>query len=283
MKKRPSLSNTCKIAFSIFIVLFLITSCKVKKTKDSEIKLKNKSSEELVSLLIQSKTNAKFINSKGSVELTFQDEKNSLRTNIRIHQDSAVWISLSKATLPVLTTIVSNDSVKFLNKLKKEYFLDNFASINEILNTDIDYELLQDFFLGEPIAFDNEEDYIVKIDNESYLISSEKSKKIEKLLKKGKIKDEPFLYRCWIEPTHFKCKRVVINLVSQNTELEVNYSNWEIVEGNYFPMISTMKLSTPKDTILLNMNHSKVEILESISMPFNIPDSYVQFKYKEGE
>ena len=48
-------------------------------------------------------------------------------------------------------------------------------------------------------------------------------------------------------------------------------------------MISTMKLSTPKDTILLDMNYSKVEILESISMPFNIPDSYVQFQYEEGE
>lgn len=275
------MNNQFKIVFSIFFIVFSITSCKVKKTNDTEIKLKNKSSEELIDLMMQSKLNAKFINSKGSVELTFQDEKNSLRTNIRIQKDSALWISLSKATLPVLTTIVSNDSVKFLNKLKKEYFLDNFASINEILNTEIDYELLQDFFLGEPIAFDAEEDYIVKIDDDSYLISSEKSRKIEKLLKKGKVKEEPFLYRCWIEPTNYKCKRVVINLVSQNTELEVNYSQWETIDGYVFPMIAKLKLSTPKDTVLLDMDYSKVDVLESISMPFNIPDSYGQFQFEE--
>ncbi len=275
------MNNQFKIVFSIFFIVFSITSCKVKKTNDTEIKLKNKSSEELIDLMMQSKLNAKFINSKGSVELTFQDEKNSLRTNIRIQKDSALWISLSKATLPVLTTIVSNDSVKFLNKLKKEYFLDNFASINEILNTEIDYELLQDFFLGEPIAFDAEEDYIVKIDDDSYLISSEKSRKIEKLLKKGKIKEEPFLYRCWIEPMNYKCKRVVINLVSQNTELEVNYSKWETIDGYVFPMIAKLKLSTPKDTVLLDMDYSKVDVLESISMPFNIPDSYGQFQFEE--
>lgn len=280
MKKKPSLNNQFKIAFSIFIIVFSITSCKVKKANDTEIKLKNKSSEELIDLMMQSKLEAKFINSKGNVEITFQDEKNSLRSNIRIQKDSAVWISLSKATLPVLTTIVSNDSVKFLNKLKKEYFQDNFASINEILNTEIDYELLQDFFLGEPIAFDAEEDYIIKIDDNSYLISSEKSRKIEKLLKKGKIKDEPFLYRCWIDPANYKCKKVIINLVSQNTELEVNYSKWESVDGFLFPMIASLKLCTPKDTVILSMNYSKFEFSEAISMPYNIPNSYVQFQYE---
>jgi hypothetical protein len=279
LKKKPSLNNQFKIAFSIIIIL--ITSCKVKKTNVIEIKLKNKSSNELIDLMKHSKINSKYIYSKGSVELTFQEEKNSLRSNIRIQKDSALWISLSKATIPVLTTIVSNDSVKFLNKLKKEYFQDNFASINEILNTEIDYELLQDFFLGEPIAFDADEDYIAKIDEDSYLISSEKSRKIEKLLKKGKIKDEPFLYRCWIEPTNYKCKRVVINLVSQNTELEVNYSQWESVDGFLFPMIASLKLSTPKDTILMNMDYSKFEILEYISMPYNIPSSYNQFQFGE--
>src|SRR5690606_3395224 len=126
-----------------------------------------------------------WLSTKGTVDLFFQGDKNSLRFNIRIRKDSATWVSLSKSSLPIATALVSQDSVKFLNKLKKNVFLADFPHINDILNTEIDYELLEDFFVGNAIAFDYEEDYVVKTLDNSYLISSEKSKKIEKLIKKG--------------------------------------------------------------------------------------------------
>lgn len=256
------------------MITIILGSCSAKKKSENNIRLKNKSSKELVSLLKSKEVKGDWLVSKGNVELKFQDNDNSLRFNLRMKIDSATWISLSKASLPIGSALISEDSVKFLNKLKKNYFLEDFSAINDILNTEVDYLLLQDFFLGNPIAFDHEEEYVVKTEDNSYLISSEKSKKIEKLIRKGKMKDEAILYRCWIEPIHYKCKKVLINLVKQETTLEVNYYDWEEVEGQLFPMGSSLYLTTPLDTIKMTMDYSKVEFNEEKSMPFKIPSSY---------
>jgi hypothetical protein len=265
------------------LISIFLGACSAKKKTDNNIKLKHKSSKELVALLKKSEIKGDWLSSKGNIELKFQDNDNSLRFNLRMRIDSATWISLSKASLPIGATLISEDSVKFLNKLKKNYFLEDFTAINEILNTEVDYLLLQDYFLGNAVAFDNEEDYVVQIDENTYLISSQKSKRIEKLIRKGKIKDEEILYRCWIEPVHFKCKKVIINLLTQGTTLEVNYSDWEDIGGQLFPMESTLYLTTPLDTISMTMNYSKVDFNEEMSMPFRIPSSYELIDIENGQ
>lgn len=258
----------------------ITTSCKSRKNGAEEIKLKNYSDKELVELLANSNIKCPSIKSKGNVDVAFREESYSLRGNFRIKQDSVAWVSLSKSTIPVATALISNDSIKVLNKVGKEYFLNTMDHINELINSDVDYELLEDFFLGQAVAFDYENDYKVHKEENMYLISSEKSKKIEKLLKKGKIKDEPILYRCWIEPVNFKCKRVVINLLDQDAELTVAYDDWEEFEEGFFPMSASLKLVTPTDSAALVVEYSKVECVEELSFPFRIPDSYTPLEVK---
>lgn len=250
-------------------------SCKSRKTDGDDIKLKNYSDQELIAFMTQSNPTCSFVKSKGNVEVSFRGEDFSLRGNFRIQKDSLTWVSLSKSTIPVATSLISKDSLKVLIKAgNKGYYLNTIDKINELINSDIDYELLEDFFLGKAVAFDYENDYKVQKDDNLYLISSEKSKKIEKLLRKGKIKDEPILYRCWIEPLHFKCKKVIINLLDQDAELTVTYDNWEDTEQGIFPMYAALSLVTPLDSAALEVNYSKIDCVDKLSFPFRIPDSY---------
>jgi len=263
------------------ILLFGLSNCKSKKGSGEEIKLKNYSDKELVELMAASNINCASVKSKGSVDVSFRDEDFSLRGNFRIRKDSATWISLSKSTVPVATSIISNDSLKVLVKVgTKGYYLNTIDKINDLINSDVDYEILEDFFLGKAVAFDYENDYKVQKEDNLYLISSEKSKKIEKLLKKGKIKDEPILYRCWIEPENFKCQKVIINLLDQDAELTVTYGDWEDIGESIFPMYASLKLLTPTDSAAMEINYSKVECVDELRFPFRIPDSYEPIEIK---
>jgi hypothetical protein len=247
--------------------------CKSKKNGAEEIKLKNYSDKELIDLMAASNPTCELIKSKGNVDVAFREDAYSLRGNFRIQQDSAAWMSLSKSTIPVATALISKDSLKVLNKIGKQYYISTMDNINQLINSDVDYSLLEDFFLGKAVAFDYEGEYKVQKDENLYLVSSEKSKKIEKLLKKGKIK-EPILYRCWIEPTNFRCKKVIINLLDQDAELTVTYDDWKELDAGIFPMSASLKLVTPIDSAALSINYSKIECVEKLSFPFRIPDSY---------
>lgn len=239
------------------------------------MKLKNYSDKELIEKLAATNISCTTLKSKGNIDVSFRGEDYSLRANFRVKKDSATWVSLSKSTIPVATSVISTDSLKLLVKVgSKGYYLNTIDKINELINSDVDYELLEDFFLGKAVAFDYENDYEVQKDDDTYLVSSEKSKKIEKLLKKGKIKDEPILYRCWIEPVQFKCKRVIINLLDQDAELTVEYANWEEMNGDLFPMSASLRLVTPTDSAALVVTYTKVECDPGIDFPFRIPDSY---------
>jgi len=247
-------------------------------------KLKNHSTKFILDSLEKTELNYSWIRAKANATVTFQNESNSVKVNYRVRKDSAIWVNLSKSAVPILTSLLSQDSVKFLKKINgKEYFLGDYSEINKLLNIDLDFMLLQDFIIGNPIMFDYDGKFKSKIDGDKYLLSSDKSKKIDKLLKKGKdLKKYDLLYRCWIEPSNFKCSKVEINFLSDSTTLIVNYSNWFEADGKAFPEISSINFSSPSDTISLEMEFSsKIKLDEVQKFPFNITESYEQFKLNE--
>jgi hypothetical protein len=256
-----------------------------KKTLDGE-KLKNHSPKYIIDSISKTEFDYTWLRTKGSAIVNFQGDKNTVKVNFRIRKDSAIWTSISKSTIPILSALLSADSLKFLKKIGgKLYYLGDYKEINNLLNLDLNYLLLQDFVSGTPIMFDYEGKYKSKIENGMYLLSSDKSKKIEKLLKKGKgNRKHTLFYRCWIEPANFKCSKVEINFLSDSSYLEVNYSDWMDIDGHYFPEKSSIYFTTPYDTLSLQIKYSnKVKINEPQKMLFNINDNYSPFELNENK
>lgn len=256
-----------------------------KKTIDGE-KLKNHSPKYLIDSILKTEFDYTWLRTKGSAIVNFQGNKNTVKVNFRIRKDSAIWTSISKSTIPILSALLSEDSLKFLKKIGgKQYYLGEYKEINSLLNLDFNYLLLQDFVSGTPIMFDYEGKYKSKIEDGMYLLSSDKSKKIEKLLKKGKgNRKHTLFYRCWIEPSNFKCSKVEINFLSDSSYLEVNYSDWIDVNGHDFPEKSSIYFTTPYDTLSLQIKYSnKVKINEPQQMLFKINDNYSPFELNENK
>lgn len=256
-----------------------------KKTIDGE-KLKNHSPKYLIDSISKTEFDYTWLRIKGNAVVNFQGDKNTVKVNFRIRKDSAIWTSISKSTIPLLNALISADSLKFLKKIDgKQYYLGGYDEINDLFNLDFNYLLLQDVLSGTAIMFDYEGKYKSKIENGMYLLSSDKSKKIEKLLKKGKgNRKHSLFYRCWIEPSNFKCAKVEINFLSDSSELEVNYSDWIDVDGQSFPEKSSIYFTTPYDTLSLEINYSnKVKINEPQKMSFKINDNYSPFELNENK
>lgn len=264
--------------------MLLTLSCRTKKEVTNAQKLKSKSPEELIDCFQQNSLQCERLSLKSQATILFGEEKNTVKSNLRLRRDSAVWVSLSKSSLPVMTALISQDSVKVLKKIgNKEYFLGAIEEINLFLNTEVNYPLLEDFLLGKPIAFDDEAKYLASIDASYYLLSSEKSKRIEKILHEENSNGQALLYRCWINPDNCTCAKVVINLIQESTILQVNYGDWEEIEGQLYPMKSSLEIITPEDTIALSLSHTRIELNKEQRMPFRITDSYTRFELNTGD
>lgn len=264
-------------------IAFLFSCSGRKKTADGE-KIKNHSPKYLIDSLAKTEFDYSWLRTKGNATVNFQGEKNTIKVNFRIRKDSAIWTNMSKSAVPLLTALLSKDSIKFLKKIGgKEYFLGEYKEINDLINLDLNYLLLQDYVAGNPIMFDYDSKYKSKIENGMYLLSSDKSKKIDKLLLKGRGNHKhKLLYRCWINPSNFKCSKIEINFLSDSSRLEVNYSNWIDINGQPFPEQSSIHFTTPYDTLSLEMKYSnKVKVNEPQKMQFKVNDNYTPFKLNE--
>jgi hypothetical protein len=174
------------INFKTYIIICSITalySCSGRKETIDGEKLKNHSPKYLIDSLAKTEFDYTWLRTKGNADINFQGEENAVKVNFRIRKDSAIWTSISKSTIPLLSALLSEDSLKFLKKIgTKQYYVGGYNEINNLLNLELNYLLLQDFVSGAPIMFDYEGKYKSKIENGMYILSSDKSKKIEKLL-----------------------------------------------------------------------------------------------------
>ncbi len=260
----------------VFIVVFTVASCGGKKVTVDGIKLRNYNWKELVDSLKNNEFEYEWIRSKASSKIVFKGEDNTVKANLRIRKDSASWVNLSKG-IQIMTAVTSHDSIKVLKKIgDKEYYIDDFNTVNRFLNTEVDYSLLEDFFAGNAIGFDYDSvKYKSGIDDGLYVLSSDKIKKLDKMIKRGYNKHKEILYRCWINPGNYKCQKVRVDLLLDSASLTVEYGDWQNIEGGgVFPFSSSISLETLNDTVQLDLEYSKVIINEPQTMPFKLTDSY---------
>ncbi|GGB24524.1 DUF4292 domain-containing protein [Puia dinghuensis] len=74
---------------------------------------------------------------------------------IRIRKDSMIWMSIN-ATLGIeaFRLLITRDSVKILDKLKKTVRLRSVSYLQEQVHLPVDYQTLQDMLMGNPLFLD---------------------------------------------------------------------------------------------------------------------------------
>ena len=132
-----------------------------------------------------------------------------------IINDSVIYIAANKISLPVAKLLITQDSVKLVNYLQKNYIISGFANLADHYNLSLDYETLQNILSYKPFAdfddpkSDQYKDYISYIEDGRYVLQSANNRKIEKILKKteknkelrpGFLADYQIIQRIYINP-----------------------------------------------------------------------------------
>ena len=155
-----TLKNTLSKKIHIVSILLLLFSCTLKKTSQNTLKIEPLSTNNLLDSIDKTSLNFNTLKNRASATLFFNGEKNSVKVNFRIQKDSLIWANLSKSGIQLLTSLLSEDSIKFLKKLnKKEYFFGNYTDLESIVNSTLNYQMVEDFICGNPVLIKNKDTY----------------------------------------------------------------------------------------------------------------------------
>lgn len=201
------------------------------------------------------------------LKVNFDNEKTnqSLSVSMKIKRDEVIWLKGTKI-ITVFKAEITPTSVRYYSSLFKNYFEGDFSMIEQLLGVKINFEQLQNLFLGQSLLNVKEEDQEVKIVNNAYILSPEKQ-------------TELFDIFFTINPAHFKLDQQAIVNSEKNLRLEIKYPSYNLIDNEVFPSQIQIKAKNSKRLTAIDLIYKTVVFDGEIEMSFNIPSGYKQLRF----
>ncbi|MCF0071792.1 DUF4292 domain-containing protein [Dyadobacter sp. CY261] len=201
--------------------------------------------------------------SKFSFKSAKQDFDNT-NVNIRMKKDSIIWLSVTGVGLEVARGVITRDSIVFMDKIHRDYFVFNYEQLSKQYNFDLNFDLLQSVVIGN-MPFEMQGDGRFVKENDFYIL--------KQLVNRLEVDN-------YIAEKNQKLSRLkATELPTQNT-FTLDYEDFREVSSFLFPFTSLINLNVlSKDQQMkettMRLKHSKVELVnKSPGFPFNVPSSY---------
>lgn len=204
--------------------------------------------------------------SKFSLRSSTQDFENT-NVNIRIKKDSLIWLSVTGVGFEVGRGLITPDSIVFLDKFHKEYFVVTYEQLSKQYNFALNFKLLQSIIIGNLPIQPASEDRFYK-ENEFFTLRQNSGK---------------LVVDNYISEKNLKLERLRAIETPTNNTITLDYEDFKEVNSLLFPFSTLIKLDvqSKKDNqfyqTTMRIKHSKVELVsQSPGFPFSIPSSYTR-------
>lgn len=291
---RPPFTVSSLRLLSAALLLSLFSfSCKGKKkatatttTTANGCSLENKGPRTLSSDM--KKSEFRFTWLSAHLDCDYKDDSTSQKfdMNLRMKRDSAIWLNITDATIGVRVAraLITTDSVKFVKYLgETQCFQGDFAYISRMLNTEVDFEMLQAVLIGNSATFYEEDEKLhVLTDQErcAYILSTVRKRKLRRALEGQKPLNEP-LQNITLDPKSFK---ILVNLFRDfetNRTFEASYSDFGPVDSVQFAHKEVFTIADTRKRAVIEAVFSKVNTTKALTFPFSIPDDCVPVQIKQ--
>ena len=258
----------CSLLIAIF---FILCSCSTNKNTSN---LRTLSANHIIREVERNQFEFDNLETKLNIKVKGDNNNIGLKGQLRMHNDSVIWISLSlKLGIEVARVMITEDSVKFINRTNKTYFIESVDNLQEqfqeLLPSEVTIGFVQDLLVGNDVALDKNNKFKVTIDNNNYKLESDRN-------------------TLWVTPKTFKVKSCQLSAISyqlsaissqqsaissQQSAVSVSYDNFQNVNGKLLPTKMTLNANEGFD-INIEIDYSEIKVGEKLEFPFNISKKY---------
>lgn len=242
---------------TILLLLIFLSSCSLtKKTIESDRKY---SPQKVIRNANKNINKIKYIQAKAKISFTDNKKIQSNTITLRISSNQKLW---ANATLGAARVLINNDSIKYYNKIERNFFVSDFNYINKIIGIEIDFQILQSLILG--VLFE-------KYDYSSFNEINDEIYSFKKDIVLGK---KSFKSMVYISPYNFRILKIIFN--DDINKFEVDYDDYLILENQNIPTKITFRNNGVEN---FHIEIKSIVSLDKINLPFRIPKSYKRINF----
>ena len=260
------------LVFCTLAMLFVGTGCSSKKSI-TKASLREFTANRLIKEVEKNNFDFNDIQAKLNVKLEVNNEKHTVKGQLRMKKDSIVWISASLPLgLEIVRLMITDDSVFFLNRNEKTYLAENIMAFSDISPMIASIQFIQSVLVGNDINLRDNDRYKVSIDNNQYNLLI--SKDLKKSIKHSDMDWKVMMKDIWIDPELFKITKYYIKEYNDDKrKIELKYSDFELVGEKYLP--TKIDLNIRGDVSLkVSIIYSNITFGDKIEYNFKIPKKY---------
>ena len=235
-----------KSHITLFFLVIILSSCNLFKKSNIENNLLNDSSlleKELIKKINSQNISPEWTSLNSKIKVNKEGQEVTINAHIRIKKDSIIWISV-KAPLgiEIFRTMITSDSVYYMNRMNKNYFIKHISHIREVVKTDVSFIKLQEIIFASP--------------NITVLNSNKENYEI--------LKDIFRVSKIDLQETEDKKTSIRYS----------DYKDFSEIGGLYFPEKVFIEIKSEED-FTAEINYTKIKFNKTSSISFKIPKSYV--------
>lgn len=268
-------------------MLFFGLSCKSKKhaqqtavisVQDTlgRCRLSFKTAKTLSRHIKENELKYEWIYAKADVEVLIDGEDHKLDIRVKAKRDSAMWISIQAIGLiDIAKLLITRDSVKMVVYVKKQYFKGDFNYINQLLNADLDFDLIQAALIGNSADFDDDDSKmkpVIDRDKCQYLLSTVRKRKLRRI-NSGQDSLKRSLQMMRLDPENYKIINNDFEDVATNRSFHAKYEKFHVSDSIFAPHLVNIEIKAEKK-IDLKINYVRMEINQPQKLTLNIPKNY---------
>jgi hypothetical protein len=261
---------------SVVLVVFfgLFTSCSKSIVAARSERLPKKKDVVLKTVLDSlSVIEFDYFYTKMSTKYSDSVQNASFKNSIRIVHDSAISSVITFARIPILSAIVTHDSIRVINKRKKCYVQNSLDFFKKEFDVEFNYKNFEELFFGMPIAYSAEKKYFRVNDPFSYTVCSHRKRDIKRNERKNEMEIIMF-YTLTDDLRHLKSMR--IESPSKDAFINIDYISRGNVGGYFVPKEVDINIESTNQTIKVNLNYRKTRVNSREQIQFVIPENYVK-------
>lgn len=224
----------------------------------------------------------KWISAHFSIDMSQDSSTTSFSGDIRLCKDSVIWMSIRAimGTLEAARVMLTEDSALFINRIKDTYFKGDYEYIDNILDEDLDFDMVQSVMIGGCMEFYNDTSKMKSyFDGKEYIISTIRKRKLKKILFKNRLfhskDDAQFIF---LDSSDFHITHLRVEDFVNNRTFDAYYSDFQKVDSIMFPMHIQYVINAEK-AIKIDLKYKKVILKQHEEVPFIIPKKYERIQY----
>lgn len=263
--------NSLRNLKTLTILLLLgasLWSCKPKKLigpVDADL-LKEPSLA--LELIKNSELDYLWFSTRFSGNVVLDQKSQNISGQLRIKKDSAIFVSIAPVLgIEVARAIITPDSVKMINRLESNYYLGNISYLNQLLNTDIDFYMLQAILTGNDFSHFQRSGFQVAEDRGRLRLSHASRKRISG-------SGSSFNNLLLMDPETGKLRSSHWTEIPGKRTLKMDYKRYEKISNQWVPAELEIVFSEAASSVNMVLSYSRTTLNQPQSMQFSIPARY---------